>query len=266
VNDLAGKVQANFIAVKMGDVNGSAVVSKVASSEIRGSKALNLQTEEQAMKTGQRYAVSIRAKDLDKIQGYQFTLQVDPAQAKIENIEYNGLMKAEHFGFFPQTGQITTSFVRSPQISASNGKTSGDDVLFTLMLKAESNIALSKVLNLNSRLTPQEAYNAQDELMDVKLMVSDATTFSDKAVLYQNKPNPFVDQTAIDFYLPAATSAVLIIRDVKGALLYKVEGNYSKGNNQVILKQEHLHTSGVLYYTLETADFTATQKMVLLNK
>jgi hypothetical protein len=265
VNDLAGKVEANFIAVKMGDINSSAIVSNVANSEVRGNKALNLQTEEQAMKTGQRYAVSIRAKDLDKIQGYQFTLQVDPAQAKIENIEYNGTMKAEHFGFFPQTGQITTSFVRSPQTSAAISKTSGDDVLFTLMLKAESNIALSQILNINSRLTPQEAYNVQDELMDVKLMVSDAT-LSDKAVLYQNKPNPFVDQTAIDFYLPNATSAVLTIHDVKGAMLYKVKGNYSKGNNQVILKQEHLHTSGVLYYTLETADFTATQKMVLLNK
>jgi large repetitive protein len=58
----------------------------------------------------------------------------------------------------------------------------------------------------------------------------------------------------------------LTIRDVKGALIYRVEGNYTKGNNQVILKQEQLRASGVLYYTLQTNDFTATKKMVLLNK
>nr|WP_290941081.1 T9SS type A sorting domain-containing protein [Haliscomenobacter sp.] len=265
VNDLAGKVQANFIAIKMGDVNGSASVSSAATSEVRGAKAMILQTDEQALKTGQTYAVAIRAKDLHNIQGYQFTLQVDPALATIDNIEYNGVMKAEHFGFFPLSGQITTSFVRAPLAGATNTTLVGDDVLFTIHLKAESNIALSEVLNINSRLTPQEAYGVQDELMDVKLAVS-GVDLSDNAALYQNTPNPFVDQTAIDFYLPKASTAVLTIRDVKGALLYQVEGNYTKGNNQVILKQEQLRASGVLYYTLETSDFTRTMKMVLLNK
>jgi large repetitive protein len=45
-----------------------------------------------------------------------------------------------------------------------------------------------------------------------------------------------------------------------------VEGSYTKGNNQVILKQDQLRASGVMYYTLQTNDFTATKKMVLLNK
>jgi hypothetical protein len=70
----------------------------------------------------------------------------------------------------------------------------------------------------------------------------------------------------VGFYLPVATKAVLTIRDVKGALIYRVEGNYAKGNNVVNLKQEQLRASGVLYYTLETADFTDTKKMVLLQK
>lgn len=70
----------------------------------------------------------------------------------------------------------------------------------------------------------------------------------------------------VGFYLPKATKAVLTIRDVKGALIYRVEGNYSKGNNQVILKENQLQTSGVLYYTLETSDFVDTKKMVLLRQ
>ena len=59
---------------------------------------------------------------------------------------------------------------------------------------------------------------------------------------------------------------MLTIRDVKGALIYRVEGNYAKGNNQVMLKKNDLGASGVLYYTLETSDFTATKKMVVLQK
>ena len=141
----------------------------------------------------------------------------------------------------------------------------GEATLFTLTLKASTNIALSKALDLNSRLTHLEAYHQSDEVMGLKLNFG-ASDIADRAVLRQNTPNPFADETAIGFYLPKATKGVLTIRDVKGALIYQVEGSYTKGNNQVILKQEQLKASGVFYYTLQTNDFTATKKMVLLNK
>ena len=92
-----------------------------------------------------------------------------------------------------------------------------------------------------------------------------AEAVADRAALRQNVPNPFSEETAIGFYLPKASKAVLTIRDVKGALIYRVEGNYVKGNNQVILKQEQLRASGVMYYKLETNDFTDTKKLVLLK-
>ena len=265
VNDLAGKVQANFIAIKMGDINGNAQVSSTASAEVRSAKALQLQTEEQELKVGQRYAISIRAKDLASVQGFQFTLQVDPSLAQLENIEYNGVMKADHFGYFPRFGQITSSYVGAPLAGAPLSSTTAESVLFTLHLKAEANLPLSKVLKINSQLTPKEAYDKNDELMDVQLDLK-GVTLSDLAALYQNTPNPFVEETAIGFYLPKASAATLTVRDVKGALLYRLEGNYAKGENQVALKHEQLRSSGVLYYTLETADFTATKKMILLNK
>jgi hypothetical protein len=110
-----------------------------------------------------------------------------------------------------------------------------------------------------------EAYNQSDEVMGLKLNFGSSSN-DDRAALRQNTPNPFADETAIGFYLPKATKGVLTIRDVKGALIYRVEGSYTKGNNQVILKQDQLRASGVLYYTLQTNDFTATKKMVLLNK
>jgi hypothetical protein len=86
------------------------------------------------------------------------------------------------------------------------------------------------VLKINSQLTPKEAYDKDDELMDVQLELKGAT-LSDLAALYQNTPNPFVEETAIGFYLPVASAATLTVRDVKGALLYRLEGNYAKGEN-----------------------------------
>nr|HPH22215.1 T9SS type A sorting domain-containing protein [Haliscomenobacter sp.] len=261
INDLAGKVKADFIAIKMGDVSGNASASGAVATEIRGDKAMIISTDEQQLQKGQSYTVVFKAKDLAKTQGYQFTLNVDPNLAVIEGLEYNGVMKAENFGFFPEISMLTTSYVRAPLAGAPAGET----ILFTLTLKATSNTALSRTLNINSRMTHAEAYDVTDGILDVKLGFG-ASSIADRAALRQNTPNPFSDETAIGFYLPAATRAKLTIRDVKGALIYRVEGNYSKGNNQVVLKKNDLGASGVLYYTLETSDFTDTKKMVVLQK
>ncbi len=265
VNDLEGKVKADFIAIKMGDVSGNASTSGAVAVETRSDKAMIISTDEQQLQKGENYTIVFKAKDLAKIQGYQFTLNIDPSLATIEGIDYTGVMKADNFGIFAQSGMITTSFVRAPLTGAPAGSAEGETILFTLKLKAESNTALSRALILNSRLTNIEAYNQSDEVMGVQLAFG-AKAVAERVALHQNVPNPFSEETAVSFYLTQAAKAVLTIRDVKGALIYRVEGNYAKGNNQLSIKQEQLKASGVLYYTLETADFTDTKKMVLLQK
>ncbi|WP_373551754.1 GEVED domain-containing protein [Haliscomenobacter sp.] len=260
VNDLAGNVKADFIAVKMGDVNGNAATTTgLAATEIRSDRTMLLNTEEVAMKANAQYNIAIRAKDLQNIQGYQFTLNYDLNAVELEGIEY-GVAKADNFGIFKDKGMITTSWNLSSGLNAA-----GNEVLFTLKLKAKVGVKLSEVLNISSRLTTAEAYDKQNEAIGVKLSFG-ADVTQDFAVLRQNTPNPFQDETLIGFYLPKAAKGTLTIRDTKGSLVYRLEGNYVKGENKVILKQADLRASGVLYYTLETADFTDTKKMILLNR
>ena len=260
VNDLAGNVRADFMAIKMGDVNGNAAPSSgIASTEIRSDRQFLLAAEDVAMKAEGHYQVAIRAKDLRNIQGYQFTLNYDLNALELEGIEY-GVAKADNFGIFKNRGAITTSWNLSSSLGAA-----GNEVLFTLKLKARTAVKLSEVLNISSQLTPAEAYDTQNEAIGVKLSFG-AISGQDFAVLRQNTPNPFHDETLVGFYLPKAAKAVLTIRDTKGSLVYRTEGNFVKGENKVILKQADLKASGVLYYTLETADFTDTKKMILLNR
>ncbi|WP_353482190.1 GEVED domain-containing protein [Haliscomenobacter sp.] len=259
VNNLNGNVKADFVAIKMGDVNGNAsTVNGIAAAEIRSNRHLLLTAEEQAMKVDGSYEVTIRAKDLPNIQGYQFTLTYAQNLVELEGIEY-GVAKADNFGIFKDKGAITTSWNLNSGVSAA-----GNEVLFTLKLKAKANTKLSEVLNISSRLTPAEAYDKENESIGVKLSFG-AITSQDFAVLRQNKPNPFSEETSIGFYLPKATKGILSIRDSKGSLIYRVDGTYSKGENKIVLKQAELRASGVLYYTLETADFVDTKKMILLN-
>jgi hypothetical protein len=83
--------------------------------------------------------------------------------------------------------------------------------------------------------------------------------------LYQNQPNPFMNRTTIGFHLPEANRATLSIFDESGRLLHSQTGDFAKGYNSVLLDRSMLKTNGLLYYKLETADNSATRKMILLK-
>ncbi len=252
VNDLVTNVRANFVAIKVGDVNASASVNNAASAEVRTNGQFKLKTQEQNLKSGNEYRVAFTAEDLQNIQGYQFALNLDQSKVELVDIEY-GVAKAENFGIFKNEGLITTSWNSKYEPGA----------LFTLVLRAKANAKLSSTLSLNRVVSP-EAYDQHNENLGIALNF-EGIQVSEAYELRQNTPNPFSDETVIGFSLPKATKGTLTVRDVKGALIYKVEGNYTKGSNQVTLKKEQLGASGVLYYTLETTEFTATKKMVILE-
>jgi hypothetical protein len=252
VNDLVNNATANFVAIKVGDVNASASVSSATSAEVRTNGAFKLNTLEQHLKAGNEYQVAFTATDLQDIQGYQFALNLDQSKVELLDIEY-GVAKAENFGVFKNEGIITTSWNSKYEPGA----------LFTLVLRAKADAKLSSALNLNRAVSP-EAYNQNNENLGIALNYASEAVAAGYELL-QNTPNPFNGETQIGFNLPKATKATLSISDAKGALLYKVEGSYAKGNNQVTLKKEQLGASGVLYYTLETTEFVATKKMVILE-
>ena len=252
INDLQGKIRADFIAIKMGDVNGTALVNGLGNAEVRTSGQFKLNTQEQSLKMGAEYRVAFTADDLQNIQGYQFALSLDQSKVELLDIEY-GVAKAENFGIFKNEGLITTSW---------NSKYE-PGVLFTLVLRAKAEAKLSSVLSLNRRVSP-EAYTQHNENLGIALNYG-LETIADGYELLQNTPNPFSGETQIGFKLPKATKATLSVSDAKGALLYKVEGDYAKGNHQLTLKKAQFGASGVLYYTLETNDFTATKKMIIVE-
>jgi hypothetical protein len=253
VNNLSGNITANFIAIKVGDVNASATMNSATTAELRTEKTLKINAEEQQLKAGQEYKIDFATGDLNQIQGYQFALNLDQSKVEFVDLIY-GVAKADNFGLFPKDGLITTSWNEDYQPGA----------LFTLVLRAKADGLLSNAIGFNRLLSP-EAYNLSDEQLNVALNFKAANLAYESYELLQNTPNPFDAETFIGFSLPKATSATLLVRDAKGALLYQVKGNYAKGNNQVILKKEQLGSSGVLYYTLETAEFTATKKMIILE-
>jgi hypothetical protein len=252
VNDLTGSLSANFVAIKVGDVNGNAIANSAQGSVRNLTANLGIEVPDMNMVAGNEYKVDFTAADLNGVEGFQFTLNLDKKGLELVDI-VSGIAGEEHFGIFTEEGVITASW---------NGESKGG-VLFSLVFRAKTNTTLSEVLNLNSRYTAAEAYKG-GEVMNVGLTFN-ASKASANYALYQNTPNPFAGETVIGFNLPVAGQATLTIQDVTGRTLKVINGEYAKGYNQVNMKSSELTATGVLTYTLKAADYTMTRKMIVVE-
>jgi hypothetical protein len=70
--------------------------------------------------------------------------------------------------------------------------------------------------------------------------------------LYQNRPNPFSQETIIGFDLTETNKAVLTVFDITGRQVFMANQGFKTGYNEVILNKSTFKTSGTYFYRLTT--------------
>ena len=167
ISALSSDEQANFIGVKVGDVNGSAIPNNFLSADERNAiGTMNFEVNEKELSKDEVYSVEFKT-SAATIEGYQFTLNlnrdlefIDLVPGKNNSIDNFGFSKLEE-------GAITTSWNGSHITS--------DEVLFTLTVKAKTATKLSNSLSLNSRFTTAEAYTLNNDAKDISLVFNTNT-------------------------------------------------------------------------------------------
>ena len=175
-------------------------------------------------------------------------------------------MPKEFFGLsLLSEGAITASWNAA---QGTDFKQGNKNALFSLVVKAKTDVTLSRALSLNSRYTAAEAYTKQAELLDVDLQfqqLDGSNNVANEFALYQNTPNPFDGATTIGFHLPQAGEATLTFFDTDGKVLKTIIGDYAKGYNVIAVSANDLGNVGskLIYYQLRTATATATRKAII---
>ncbi|WP_367391600.1 choice-of-anchor R domain-containing protein [Lewinella sp. LCG006] len=255
VNNLPEAVlTADFVGVKIGDVNGSAQANALAGDDRTLNGQFNFEVENVSVKAGNVYTVAFRGADMASVEGFQGTLNLNGAE--LVDIEY-GVATAENFGMrYAAEGMITASW---------NGKATSEDVLFSLVIRPTVDAELSDVINVSSRYTAAEAYG-NGNTMNVGVNFSNGAVAVAGFEVYQNTPNPFAATTLIGFNLPADAEATVTISDASGRVLTVVRGDYAAGYNTINLTKEMIQgATGVLTYTVTAGEFTATKKMIAVK-
>jgi hypothetical protein len=240
-------MDADFVSMKIGDVNGSAIANSLMSSDDRSNGTLLFDVDDRQVKAGEEVTVNFKA--AEKVTGYQFTMTFNGLE--VRDLVPGQNMTLANFGVFADA--ITTSF---------DADVTGE---FAVKFRATQDGKLSSMLGVSSRVTKAEAYSTGGDRMDVAFRFNGTNGSIVNGVgfeLYQNQPNPFVSKTVIGFHLPEATEATLTVFDETGRMIYTVTGDFAKGDNAITLDRAQINTTGVLYYKLETATDSAAKKMI----
>jgi len=257
-NHQADRMDANFVAIKIGDLNGSATVNTLQTNEARTTRnKMTFDFEDQNLQAGELFTIDFTKADLQAIEGYQLAL--DFTGLELMNIQ-EGLVKSHHFG---QTLLDRNILLSSwDRLSGSTEPTSDQTHLFSLQFKAHTAGKLSDFLHLQPKILTTQAYTHQGEIIDITLRF---TTTTNEFTLEQNRPNPFKETTSIGFQLPKAGKVTLTILDVQGRVLLQRAKDFSRGSHQWIIEGQSLTTKGILYYQLATDNEVLTKKMMLIE-
>ncbi len=265
-NVMGNIIDVDFIGVKIGDINRTAIASSITNGGGIQSRTLNtleFGVQDQALVAGETYEVELQTRNFSDVLGYQFTLTVDEDAATLEAVEPGVLagMNANNFNH-ASDALLTHVWDNATEVDYQDG-----EVVFTITLIAKEDGLLSEILDMNSSLTNALAYGQDRSQWDVDLVFEsvsntssvNGTSFS----LSQNRPNPYSVNTLIDFSLPSAGDVVFQVIDVNGRVVLTRQLSGFAGKQTLELRAEELPAAGAYHYQLITAQGMATKSMLL---
>lgn len=115
----------------------------------------------------------------------------------------------------------------------------------------------------NDMMRPLEVLPNPVRLIKSGQMIAENNMGNEGFSLAQNRPNPFTQQTEINFMLPNEGPVQLILYDIQGkAVKTLLDGSIPAGKHRVILEAENL-TPGIYFYRLTCGSQTETKKLII---
>ncbi len=261
-NDMTGH---NFVAVKIGDLNNSAVLNldedEVEERDQMGNFTLAVPNWQ--LKTGKEVRIPVTAGEAIDLAALQGTIEFDTKKMSFVGampVSLDGL-GADNFGE-PATGSLTLSWHNADGQLLEAGST-----LFYLQFQMNENATVEEAITMNSAITPAIAYKNGGIPLNIRWRIHEASQVPvDDAPLFslgQNRPNPFSDETRIEFLLKEKMPVQLEVIDLNGRKIPLLQGTMEAGWHEVTVDRAMFGSPGVYIYQLTTPTGTERRKMVL---
>ncbi|RMD71512.1 MAG: T9SS C-terminal target domain-containing protein, partial [Bacteroidetes bacterium] len=252
----ADQMASDFVAIKVGDLNGSAVTNSLMAAEDRTEGWTPLRIASTAgphLPKGETVEVQWLLDEADELAAAQFTFEWDAGALELLDFEPGNIASMANFGLrWSGEGRITASW-DAPSAPAREG-----GVLARLTFRARRDVALADACRLSDALTPSRAWRPDGTPLALVLDTGDEGA----AVAVGSVPNPFAGQTRIYCQLAQNEDVRLTLADLSGRVLWQYAGRLGPGRHEWRLDGQTVPAAGVYLLRLETDGATVVRKLV----
>ncbi len=256
----ADYMNADFIAIKIGDLDGTAEGYNQDGPTISSRTVNTIATDEQLLAIGYNEIV-FNATDIDDIYGMQLVLSIN--ESLVSEISVSSpLFDITDANVRYNEGKLYLSVNEALPVNIL-------DELFTLKVITKDEAYVSDIISLDTeRLSPQLITDDGDspKATGFDIMINGRSMdIEHDFELFQNVPNPFSTTTDIAFVLPSDQNVTLRVMDITGKMVYSKQGYYPKGYNVITLDISDISASGILHYQIETDTNSDNKKMIIIK-
>ncbi|HOY14147.1 MAG TPA: T9SS type A sorting domain-containing protein, partial [Saprospiraceae bacterium] len=249
----------NFIAVKIGDVDGSAKTGFRGENEVTPrNSGVTLSTEDRMVKKGEVVEVQLSADQFTDIYGFQMAMKLKGLT--LISAEGRGIEIGDDNYATPMSNVVTMSWSSANAKSVSEGST-----VMMMKFKASQDGQLSKMIEVSNDILRSEAYvgsNMEVSKVTLELRNARPTAFH----LSQNEPNPWRGETVVNYELPKAGKVTLTVLDITGKMVAQKTVDGAAGKNTIGLTKAELGGAvGVMIYRLESGGLSTQKKMIVIE-
>ena len=255
-----------FIALKVGDLDCSVDVTEQTNGFLQPPvDAFTFCTADKMLEAGEEVLIPIRAKDFNDVVGFTWTTKFDSEQLSFSGIHSNELymglwnLNTENSssgilgGFWLDESYIGLIF-------------SEEDTLFSLSFEVNENVLLSEVFSLDGSFVDMDAYNINDERLEVNFEFCNTVSIQDdfqKVLNLAVFPNPFHEKAEVRFYLLEGEVVTFSIFDISGRKIKSFTENLQSGQNSFFIEKKDFPSDGIYFYEVKTTENIRVGKLVL---
>jgi uncharacterized protein YjdB len=243
-----GQMIADFIGVKVGDVNNSYVANVISDKKAN----IILEASNNYYEQSHNVLVDFNITDIKKIDGAQFSFNV----SELGNVSVtSSILSNSQFDYNVEGDQLYISIAPDVTFDLNN------QPLFTIQGFAKTSGLSSELIKMENELVKNEIYS------DLKpIAVKQTWKNNQDFVVDQNNPNPWNEKTTINFSVPRSGNVKFILSDIKGSRIINNTIPVEKGLNNINISSEVIGSqTGVFFYEISFEGKSQFGKMIRIK-
>ncbi len=250
----------NFRGLKVGDVNGNAVLNNFGNTATdRGPESI-LTLPDITLKAGQSIAIPLRATDANRWSGLQAGFQFDPDNMTVQAVTSEKLTGFDENAWAqPQSGRLNISWFDAGLCTVLPG-----DNLFTLQIRARKDVLLREAIYLTNNTLQPEAYPENGSTTRLALQFRTQGEDARETLIFPAQPNPTTGSACIPVRLQESVPVIVEIFDATGKVVFQQKNTLQAGAQLLEIPAAAIAIAGVYGWRVQAGGVVQTGKLVRL--